>query len=237
MDSRDNTPDDNDLEEVEFEEENEAEPEDEGTAEEEVHQETTAAGNIMKLLPIHAAPYSPRSATSTPGGGEHLKVKRQRGRPRKVERMATTEDLEYHAKMVAEKAKFIDVDPVVLAARKHADPMAMLAVVKSEVATEQAALHFQRIENEKHGRDTSQVSSRRIDALKKIADIELEIKKLGADVIDIHGEKFQLVFKLWIEAIREVAVEVLGPEQVDLFFNRLQTKLEGWEDRASETLR
>src|SRR5208282_1097871 len=102
--------------------------------------EANAADNVLQLRPVH-------SATNT--GKNALVVARGRGRPRKVERMPTTSDLEYHAKMAEAKADFVDKDEVVQAAVKRADPMAMLAVIKTEVAKESAALHFQRIENEK----------------------------------------------------------------------------------------
>jgi hypothetical protein len=190
--------------------------------------EAVNTGRVVHLLPVHAAPNT---------GKNKLTVSRSRGRPRKVERMPTTSDLEYHARMTEAKASFIDQDPIVRAASKHTEPMAMLAVIRTEVAKESAALHFQRIENEKFGKDTAQVSSRRIDALKKIADIELELKKMGADVIDVHSEKFQRIFKLWIDTIREIAEETMNPQQIDLFFNRLTTSMEGWEEKAAEVLR
>ena len=189
--------------------------------------------NVLQLLPVHAAP--------TLGGkgkqGNALKVERQRGRPRKVERMATTSDLQYHAAVSEEKARFIDSDAVVNASRGGADAPQMLKLIKSEVAKEAAALHFQRIENEKYGKDTAQTSTRRIDALTKIANIEMEIKKLGSEAIDLRHPKFQRVFGLWIEVMRQVASETLTPQQIDLFFNRFSTAIEGWEDRAAEELR
>lgn len=210
----------------------------EGSAEEDFSRsEVEAAGSVTKLLPAHAAPYSPNPGGTEAGGGKLLKMQRQRGRPRKVERMPTTSDLEYHALMTEERAKFIEEDPVLKAIRAKSDPMSVLAYVKEQVAVEQAALHFQRMENEKLGRDTAQVSTRRIDALKKIADIELELKKLGAGNIDAHSEKFQRVFNTFIESIREIAGETMSPQQCDLFFNRLSTALEGWEDRAADILR
>lgn len=218
------------------------EVEDEGTeeaaeeaAEDEASEVTEGekAGNVLQMLPVHAAP--------TLGGagkqGNALKVKRGPGRPRKVERMPTTSDLQYHAAMSEEKAKFIDTDAVVSASRGGADAAQMLKLIKAEVAKEAAALHFQRIENEKYGKDTSQNSTRRIDALTKIANIEMEIKKLGSDAIDLRHPKFQKVFTLWIEMMREVASETLTPELIDLFFNRFSTKIEGWEDRAAEEIR
>jgi hypothetical protein len=182
--------------------------------------------NVRQLLPVHAAPNT---------GKNPLVVKRGRGRPRKVERMPTTSDLEYHAAMSAEKQKFIDADPIVLAA-KGKDAITLIRALLVEVAKESAALHFQRIENEKYGRDTAQISSRRVETLNKIASIQFELKKLGADAVDLHGERFQRVFSFWILSLKEVAQDLLTPEQCDLFFNRLETVLDGWEDRASEEM-
>ena len=190
--------------------------------------EVGAVSNVVPLLPVHAAPNT---------GKNSLKVSRGVGRPRKVERMPTTSDLEYHAQIAEAKGKFIDGDSVVQASVRRAEPMAMLAVIKTEVAKESAALHFQRIENEKFGRDTSQVSSRRIDALKKIADIELEIKKLGGDTIDVTSEKMTKVFTFFIGTVRSILEENLTPEQLDLIFNRLQTEFEGWQEKLSAQLR
>ena len=204
----------------------EADGDDEEEEGEDSYGESAASSNVLQLLPVHAAPNT---------GKNELKVKRGRGRPRKVERMPTTSDLSYHAAMSAEKSRFIDLDPVVIASRGR-DALTVLRTIRSEMAKESAALHFQRIENEKFGKDTAQVSSRRLDALGKIATIEFEMKKLGADVIDLQGERFQRVFAFWIESLKEVAQEVLPPEQLDLFFNRLETSLNGWEDKAAEAM-
>jgi hypothetical protein len=198
--------------------------------------EIAAVSNVVNLLPVHAAPYT-QGRPRAEGGGDALKVQRRVGRPRKVERMPTTSDLEYHAQITEQKAKFVEADSVVQAAVAKADPMAMLAVIKTEVAKESAALHFQRIENEKYGKDTAQVSTRRIDALKKIADIELEIKKLGGSQIDVNGEQMQRVFKFFVETVRAILEENLSVEQLDLVFNRLQTEFEGWQEKVAAVLR
>ena len=191
----------------------------------------SAMDNVRQLLPVHAAPK--RGA-----GGGSLKVERGRGRPRKVEKMPTTSDLEYHSKMSEEKQRFITQDPVVTATESgKVDGADLLRKLRSEIAKEAAALHFQRIENEKFGKDTSQTSTRRIDALTKIAHIELEIAKLGPSTIDVRSDKFQKVIKLFLDNIKEVASEILTPETLDLFFNTLGTKMDHWEDKAEEALR
>jgi hypothetical protein len=191
------------------------------------------AESMLRILPVHAAP----TVGGTAKQGTQLKIKRARGRPRKVERMPTTSDLEYHAMMVEERTKLIAGDPVVRAAAGRLDSVELLHMVKVEIAKEAADLANQRVENQKFGRDTATVSSRRIDALSKVASIEFEIKKLGADMVDLRGERFQRVFQCWIETLRDVAAEVLPAEQLDMLFNRLETALDGWEDTAAEAMK
>ncbi len=227
----DNTPDNDDL--IEDSEED-FEGEETNEALEAPTAEAAAAGNVVSILPVHAAPYT---GARPEGGGRHLKVARRPGRPRKVERMPSTSDLEYHAKMTEEKAKFIDQDSVVVRSRTKAEPLEILAAIKMEVAKESASLHFQRIELEKYGKDTSQVSSRRIDALKKIADIELEIRKMGGDTIDVHSERMQRIFKFFIETVKETLQETLSVEEIDMVFNRLGTRFDGWQEKLAEILR
>lgn len=195
---------------------------------------TTVLGEARKLLPVHLAP----TVGGKSKGGTTYAVKRSPGRPRKVERMPTTSDLEYHAHQADLKDRFVAEDPVVVAtSRRNSDPVENLRLIRGEIAREAAALHFQRIENEKTGKDTSQNSTRRIDALLKVANLEMEIKKIGADAIDLRSERFQKVFASWIGVLKEAAAETLSPKDIDLFFNKLQTSLDGWEDRAEDGVR
>ena len=178
--------------------------------------------------------FLPKGTSATAGGraSGSTKVRPPGGRFNRP----TSDDLKYYQATADERRDFIDNDPIVLGARGR-DPLVLLSVLKTEVAKEAAALAYQRILNEQMGKDISQVSSRRIDAIKKIADIEMEMRKIGFDQIDVYGEKFQKIFKPWIETIRDVAEHTLTPEQLDLFFNRLTTTMDGWEDKAAEIVR
>ena len=199
------------------------------TVEDEASTESARSEGVLRLVPSYRTGPNARDVKHYMGT--------PRGRPRKIDKPPTANALRYHAEMSAEKAKFVDVDPVVSAARNRADSAEVLKLIKTEIAKESAALHFQRIENEKYGKDTQQVSTRRIDALTKIAHIELEIKKLGADLLDLKSEKVQRIFALWIEMIKEVASETLPPEQIDLFFTRLTAAIDGWEEKATDLIR
>lgn len=190
--------------------------------------EKVRAEGTMSILPVHAAPNT---------GKNSLVVKRGPGRPRKVERMPTTSDLEYHALMTEEKMRFTETDPLVRAIEGNCDTMTLLHRVKLDIAREQSAIHFQRIESEKRGVDTGQLSSRRIDALERLAKIELKIREADRDSINLGSEKMQKIFALWVEVMREVAQEVLPSEFMDLFFSKFSTAMEDWEDKAQNVLR
>lgn len=177
---------------------------------------------------------NPERANVIKIGNKQVAVKRGPGRTKLIEKAPTVGDLEYHYKAVKDKQAFIENDPLVKAVTGRADSFEILRQVKEQISKETAALNFQRIENEKRGKDTAQISSRRIDALLKVANIELDMKKLGAESIDLKGEKFQRVFSFLIETMRGVAQSALAPEQVDLLFNLLASAMEGWEEKAAE---
>jgi hypothetical protein len=182
-----------------------------------------STNNVRQLLPTHLLP---KTSTGRPVG-----------RPRKMNPKPTLSDLDYHAQMSAEKQRFIEIDPVVRALSGKVDSAALLGTLRTEIAKEAAALHFQRVENEKLGKDTAQTSTRRIDALTRIAHIELEIKKLSPDSLDVYGEKFQKVYAMFIDILKEVAQETIPTEVIDLFFNRLSTAMTDWEEKASNLTR
>lgn len=175
-----------------------------------------------------------RSGASVTPISSASSIPSRRGRPKVVQKKPTSDDLLYHAEMMRRKTAYIEVDPVVSASRQRVEAIETLQRVKEELAKETAILQFSRIEEEKYGRDTTQMSSRRVAALREVAHIELEIRKLGVTMIDLKGERFQRIFQFFLECVREAASEVSSPEQMDLLFNRLETKLDGWEDKAQQ---
>lgn len=164
-------------------------------------------------------------------GGRALGTRPGFGRVRQSQ-----EELEYYEAETEARRQFVADDPVVKSAAGR-DPFALLSAIKQEVALEIANLAFQREQAARRGRDTSALSGRRIDALKKIADVELEMHKIGFETLDLYSEKIQRVFQLWTEIVRQAAVDTLGAEQLDLFFNRLTTAMDGWEEKASDLIR
>jgi hypothetical protein len=188
------------------------------------------AAQHAQVVPLHAA------TGSTAKDAKEARARRGPGRPRKTEPKPTKSDLEYHAETIKRKAEHVEKDAVVKAADKRENAAEVLRRIQAEVAREAAALEFDRIEQSKYGKDTASVSKARISALKEVANLELELKRLSSSVIDLKSEQMQKVFGLWIGMIQEAAA-VLPAEVADVFFNKLTSLTNGWEEKAANELR
>jgi hypothetical protein len=163
--------------------------------------------------------------------------KRGPGRPKKIEAAPQEADLAHHAEVIEAKSRFMSADALVASLEHREDAREVLHKILIGLAREAASLEFQRIELEKRGRDPAQVSSRRIDALKKIAEIELKLRELDQEGANLSGEQMQRVFGLWVDKTLEVAREILSPELVDVFTNRLATNMKNFETEVENILR
>ncbi len=179
---------------------------------------------VAAVIPMHSIPGVP--------------AKRRPGRPKKVNTQPTPDDLAYHAEMQRQQVAYVDNDAIVRATKARKDTAETLHLCKERLAEVLAALEFRRIEDEKTGgKDSAQILSRQTAVLREIASIELRIRELGVQMIDLRSEPMQKVFSLLIGRVREVAIKVLPKAQLDLFFNRLETSVQGWEEEAEGMLR
>jgi len=189
-----------------------------------VSQYARRQAKAASVTPIHEAP----------------KKKRGPGRPKKIDTTPTSADLEYHKQVMAEQTEFVESDEIVKVSRERSESVETLYLIKERIALSAASLEFHRLELQKRGvsnREIPQIISRQIAAMKEIAAVEAEIRKLGVDAIDLKNERLQRVFGLLINTFRDVAKEMLEPQQFDLMWNKLENKLEGWEDEADSLLR
>lgn len=141
---------------------------------------------------------------------------------------------------IEQQVAFVERDDIVRAIVNHQDSASILHLLKERIARSAAALEFIRLEQQKRGvynREVPQIVSRQIAALKDIANTELEIHKLGTDIIDLSHPRLQEVFKLLIDTFRDVAKDVLPPKEFDLVWNKLENELEGWEEKADNLIR
>lgn len=162
---------------------------------------------------------------------------RGRGRPKTVERKPTRDDLLYHAKVAQDRRAHVESDELAQAVRLGENPRDVLRRVAESLADEAACLQHERYELQKRGKSIGQVVSRRAALLVELTRLQIKINELDPSVLDLHGEAFARVFRIWLEDLAKVAKETLPPEQFDVLFNKLENTMTGWESRVEAMLR
>jgi hypothetical protein len=104
--------------------------------------------------------------------------------------------------------------------KKNADSSEVLTHVLVGLAEESASLAFEREEAERRGESTSQISLRRVNALKAVGDTWIKKKELmSSKSIDLESKAFQKVFGHIAETFRRACDEAgVRPELAESVF-------------------
>jgi hypothetical protein len=108
------------------------------------------------------------------------------------------------------------------------------------MSEEAASIVFERHEAERKGKETSNLSMRRINALKSIGDTWLRRKEqLSGKEIDLDSVVFKALFGFIMDTFKESLSESgLRPEMVDTVFAKLGSKLdEEWSSDARNRMK
>jgi len=179
----------------------------------------------------------PRQAVAVLVQPEEVEVvaKRKPGRPRKIVTLPTADERDYHEYSAKLQQAIADADPLVGTIEAKKPTPELLAEIKIQIAREAAALRADRLESTRCGRkDVGQLASRRVDAMNKIAHLELESAKLGARAIDLRGEQMQKVERMFIELVVQAAEDVLPPDVASRLTSAFEEIMVGWQDKFEE---
>lgn len=115
----------------------------------------------------------------------------------------------------------------------------LLDVVIAEMAEEGASLKFERIKKEFNNEATDRISLRRSNILKMIADSLIQKRNLALnDFVNLRSPQWQVVFSHLMQKVKQTLIDLsYSSEQVELFFQHLQTNLEGFEDDTEQKLK
>jgi hypothetical protein len=188
-------------------------------ADERIMDEKSNSG-ASKELPLHALP-----------NDAFTKVRRLPGRPRRVEKAPDLDELEYASRSNASRAAWIEQDELLQAMRGGADVGDVLHCIRERLAREAAGFEFDLTKATANGRDAAQLVARRIDALLKLAAIEVARHRLSIDDFDARSPRVQQVVDLLVAEIRDVATQVLPPDDMERVRQAFCKRLDGWEHR------
>lgn len=125
--------------------------------------------------------------------------------------------------------------------QKNPEASTVLDFVMVGLAEEASSLGFERGEAERNGLPTSQISMRRIGALKAVGDSWLKRKEqLSSGGVDLESAAFRKLFKFIMDTFRETLTEdaKVRDEMVETIFTALSRRLDAddWSREATKRM-
>lgn len=145
------------------------------------------------------------------------------------------------AQLQEQKAAFFEHDELLSHIDRAPDSEDILHLVMRGFAQEAASLNFERLEAERTGKETSQLSIRRINALKALGETWIKRKEqLSGKTIDMASPAFARLFEFMTATFRE-AMHAGGipRDQAETVFARLSSRMkdETWEQEAQKKMK
>jgi hypothetical protein len=168
--------------------------------------------------------------------GIPITMKSQPGRPQEIVNAVT----DYVADQVRQKNRDLNSDPIVKMAKTDPESNDLLHHVVVALSEEAASLGCERRNAELEGKETSQLSIRRVNALKAVAETWLKRKDQTSNKeLDLNSPQFKAVFSFALDTFRDAMVDSnLRPEMVEMVYAKLTGKLqEGWEQEARNRMK
>ena len=161
-------------------------------------------------------------------------TRRGPGRPRKYKLAAETPELQ---QLMKNKKEFLKEDDLLNELANNPDSFDVLDRVMFELAEEAASLEFDRKEAERKDKDTSIFSSKKVTALKSVADVYFRKRDaMISEAFDFSSDRFQKFIEWFVEDVVLTASKDIGlsPEQINMLFEEVANRLDGkgWQDDA-----
>lgn len=128
-------------------------------------------------------------------------------------------------------------DEVMTQVRNDPESLDVLHSVMMGLAEEAAAMAQARVSLEAQGKNTSNVSAKRVTALRAIGDTWMKRKEqLGGQSLDLEGVAFKRVFGYTMETFRKALSQaMIRPEQIEVIFAKLAKLMdEDWIKEAKK---
>lgn len=163
--------------------------------------------------------------------GTHYYMGKSPGRPKKKERKAANDTV---AQAIKDKQDSLDQDALFQTLHHDPDAGDVLAQVLVGMAEEAHSLKFEREEAERNGEPTSDISARRVRALKSVGDNWLKRQEiLGDKAIDLDGPAFGTILVYFGETLRNTMTAMkMRPEAIDTLMNKFANTVDSGEWRA-----
>lgn len=115
----------------------------------------------------------------------------------------------------------------------------LIDIVIAELAEESASLKYERMKKEFSNEATDRISLRRANILKTISDTLVQKRNLALnDFVNLRSPQWQVVFSLVMDKVKRTFGDLgYTSEQIELYFQKLTSNLDGFEEEAELKLR
>jgi hypothetical protein len=143
------------------------------------------------------------------------------------------------AEVVEARSEHVDGDPLLTAARINPEGDAVLNSIIVAMAEESAAVEFERLEAERHGVPTSNISAKRARILKGMADTYLKRRDKLDGEIDLDSKTFEVLFGYILETFKDtMSATGMRPEHIETVFSKLgKTLNDSWKAEAQARMK
>jgi hypothetical protein len=136
------------------------------------------------------------------------------------------------AELIKQKKEALGNDPILQVARTNPEDPDLLQQIVLALGTEAASIGFERQQAELNGEKTSELSVRRINALKAIGDTWLKRREqVGTRGIDMNSPAYRVLMTEILTAFQEsLASEGVRPESIQNIFTKMDRIMNAeWE--------
>lgn len=144
------------------------------------------------------------------------------------------------AAVLQRKQAAMDGDDILVQMKADPESADLLQAIIVGLGEEAASLKFERTEAAREGKDTSGLSSKRVQALRATAETWLKrIDQLSTKTIDLDSPGFGNLFRFMLETLREAMnAAKLAPEQVETVFAKFSSMVdEDWKNEAKTRMK
>ena len=143
--------------------------------------------------------------------------------------------------LVKMKHDFIEKDPIFASAKENPDDPDVLHQVVLGLTNEAASLAFEREEAERKGEETSNISIRRVNALKAVGDTWLKRKdQMVSRGVDLESASFRTILKFIMETFRSVMEDISTKEEmIETVFSQVAKRMgdDDWVNEAKNRMK
>ncbi len=176
---------------------------------------------LRRLAPVRDLPEAERVRLGV--------IREGLGRPRRIQPAPERDD--YNVKLAELRAEATAADPVVAATTDPQQSAAILDLALYQMATEVAAIGWERLQAEKRGGDVAALASRKVSGLVQLSSLIVERHRHASPELDVRGSAMRRVVSDFMNLLREAARGSLQPEEAETFLAAYEAKLTGWEDK------